>query len=168
MKEGDRERSLDQELVHQVWQEARDLIKRLEGSTVSRLAVQAGDYKIEIERSASSGPSDLGAGALAVPHAGAAPGTKPAVEGRLPVVAPLLGTFYRSPQPGAKPFVEEGEVVDLGQTVAIVEAMKIMNQVASEHSGRVVEILVQDGDWVEFQQVLMYLESLEPEGQPKL
>ena len=84
------------------------------------------------------------------------------MEGRLPVVAPLLGTFYRSPQPGAKPFVDEGDVVDRGQTVAIVEAMKIMNQVASEHSGRVAEILVKDGDWVEFQQVLMYLEPVEP------
>ncbi|HEV7665613.1 MAG TPA: biotin/lipoyl-containing protein [Chloroflexota bacterium] len=160
MKEAEREGSLDPELVHQVWQEARDLIKRLEGSTVSRLAVQAGDYRIEIERSATivaaDGNAATGAGAIT-----SGPAAKPPVEGRMPVVAPLLGTFYRSPQPGAKPFVEEGDVVDQGQPIAIVEAMKIMNQVASEHSGRVAEILVKDGDWVEFQQVLMYLEPVE-------
>ena len=105
--------------------------------------------------------NDLGAATPSVSLSGAPPAAKPHVEGRLPVVAPLLGTFYRSPQPGAKPFVEEGEVIDQGQPVAIVEAMKIMNQVASEHSGRVAEILVKDGDWVEFQQVLMYLEPVE-------
>jgi acetyl-CoA carboxylase biotin carboxyl carrier protein len=162
MKEADRERPLDQELVHQVWKEARDLIERLEGSSVSRLAVQAGDYRIEIERSAFAGTSDLASGASSVPLSGAAPAAaKPHVEGRLPVVAPLLGTFYRSPQPGARPFVEEGDVIDQGQPVAIIEAMKIMNQVASEHAGRVAEILVKDGDWVEFQQVLLYLEPIE-------
>jgi acetyl-CoA carboxylase biotin carboxyl carrier protein len=161
MKEADGERSLDQELVHQVWKEAHELIKRLEGSSVSRLAVQAGDYRIEIERSASAGTSDVGGSAQPMPLAAAPPATKPVVEGRLAVVAPLLGTFYGSPQPGARPFVEEGDVVDQGQTVAIVEAMKIMNRVASEHSGRVAEILVKDGDWVEFQQVLLYLEPVE-------
>ena len=80
---------------------------------------------------------------------------------RLPIVAPLVGTFFRSPQPGARAFVEEGDVVEPGQAVGIVEAMKIMNQVASEHRGRVVEIAVKDGEWVEFQQPLVYLEPLE-------
>jgi acetyl-CoA carboxylase biotin carboxyl carrier protein len=76
-------------------------------------------------------------------------------------VAPLVGTFFRSPKPGARPFVEVGDVVEQGQAVAIVEAMKIMNQVAAEHRGRVTEIVVKDGEWVEFQQTLMYLEPLE-------
>ena len=76
------------------------------------------------------------------------------------VVAPLVGTFYRSPQPGAKAFVEEGDVVDKGATVCIVEAMKIMNQVSADQGGRVAEILAKDGDWVEYQQVLMYLEPI--------
>ena len=76
-------------------------------------------------------------------------------------MSPLVGTFYRAAQPGAKPFVEVGDVVEAGQTVAIVEAMKIMNQVTSEHGGRVAEILVGDGEWVEFHQVLMYLEPVD-------
>ncbi len=81
-----------------------------------------------------------------------------AADGRHPILAPLVGTFYRAPEPGAKPFVEEGDVVDEGQSVAIVEAMKLMNQVVADQGGRVAEILVKDGDWVEFEQVLMYLE----------
>ena len=83
-----------------------------------------------------------------------------ATDGRNKVIAPLVGTFYRSPSPGAKAFVEEGDVVDAGQTVAIVEAMKLMNQVAAEQGGKVAEIVAKDGDWVEFEQVLMYLEPL--------
>jgi acetyl-CoA carboxylase biotin carboxyl carrier protein len=83
-----------------------------------------------------------------------------AADGRTKVIAPLVGTFYRSPSPGAKVFVEEGDVVDAGQTVAIVEAMKLMNQVTAEQGGKVAEIVAKDGDWVEFEQVLMYLEPL--------
>jgi acetyl-CoA carboxylase biotin carboxyl carrier protein len=161
-------RASDDELIRSLWQEARDLIKRLEGSTVQRLAVRAGEYEIEIERGASTvapaaaGVSPLIGGAVAgVPVAGEAAAQPAAeVDGRHPIVAPLVGTFYRASQPGAKPFVEEGDVVDKGQTLCIVEAMKIMNQVQADQPGRVSEILLQDGDWVEFQQVLMYLEPI--------
>jgi acetyl-CoA carboxylase biotin carboxyl carrier protein len=148
----------DQDLVRMMWQEARDLLKRLEGSAVRRMTVQAGQYKVEIEL---GGYAEAPAGAAAR-AAGAAEAARAAVpDSRMPVVAPLVGTFYRSPQPGAKVFVEEGDVVEPGQTVGIVEAMKIMNQVASEHRGRVAEIAAKDGEWVEFQQPLMYLEPLE-------
>jgi acetyl-CoA carboxylase biotin carboxyl carrier protein len=77
------------------------------------------------------------------------------------VLAPLVGTFYRSSQPGAKPFVEVGDTVEAGQTVCIVEAMKMMNEVVAGESGKVVEIAVDNGEWVEFEQVLMYLEPTE-------
>ena len=79
-------------------------------------------------------------------------------DNRVPVLAPLVGTFYRASQPGAKPFVQEGDVVELGQTVCIVEAMKLMNEIAAGESGKVVEITVEDGEPVEFEQILMYLE----------
>jgi acetyl-CoA carboxylase biotin carboxyl carrier protein len=142
-----------------MWQEARDLLKRLEGSAVRRMSVQAGQYKVEIEL---GGFAEAGA-----PRVSAGPGSEPGraaaavTDSRLPIVSPLVGTFYRSPTPGAKVFVEEGDIVEPGQTVGIVEAMKIMNQVASEHRGRVVEIATKDGEWVEFQQPLIYLEPLE-------
>ena len=80
---------------------------------------------------------------------------------RIPVLAPLVGTFYRAPQPGAKSFAEEGDTVEPGQTLCIVEAMKLMNEVTVAEPGRLSEILVENGEWVEFEQVLMYVE---PEG----
>jgi len=73
-------------------------------------------------------------------------------------VAPLVGTVYRAGQPGADPFVKVGDVVEPGQTVVIVEAMKLMNQVQADVKGTVSEILVEDGQWVEFEQVLIYLD----------
>jgi acetyl-CoA carboxylase biotin carboxyl carrier protein len=159
----DQTRAPDEELIRSLWQEARDLIKRLEGSTVQRLAVQAGDYKIEIVRGGGGAVTMAPvAGAAAAPAAAAGGEAAAAGEAdnRYPVMAPLVGTFYRSSQPGAKAFVEEGDVVDKGQTVGIVEAMKIMNQVEADRGGRVAEIVAKDGDWVEFQQVLMYLEPI--------
>ena len=148
------------DLIRSVWEEARDLVQRLEGSTVRRFSVQAGETKIEIERTDSGvaiAPTAASGGAAAP----AAAEGEPELDGRHPVVAPLVGTFYRASAPGAKPFVEEGDVVDEGQTVAIVEAMKLMNQVKADQGGRVAQILCTDGDWVEFEQPLMYLEQVE-------
>jgi acetyl-CoA carboxylase biotin carboxyl carrier protein len=170
----------DEKLLQSVWAEARDLVKRLEGSSVQRLAVAAGDCSIEIERGAPAPPLPTGDGGADVPQisghlapgAAAGPGVAPGARAasgafsvsldqadlRIPVLAPLVGTFYRSAQPGAKAFVEVGDVVEVGQTVCIVEAMKLMNEVAASESGRVAEIAAENGDPVEFEQVLMYLE----------
>ena len=153
--------SPDQEFVRVVWEEARDLITRLEGSTVQRFSVEAAGTKIEIERRPGTVIAPALAPAAAAIAAGADGGADAAAaDGRNAVMAPLVGTFYRSPSPGAKAYVEEGDVVDAGQTVAIVEAMKLMNQVTAEEGGKVAEIVAKDGDWVEFEQVLMYLEPL--------
>ncbi len=155
-------RPADADLIRSVWEEARDLVKRLEGSTVVRFAVQAGDTRIEIERGTAAAPT--AAGGLPVP-AGAGTAVDAVAEAepdsRHPILAPLVGTFYRSPQPGADPFVKEGDVVDVGQTVGIVEAMKLMNQVQADQAGKVSAIVVEDGQWVEFEQVLVLLEPLE-------
>jgi acetyl-CoA carboxylase biotin carboxyl carrier protein len=174
----------DRELIESVWAEARDLIKRLEGSTVQRFAVAAGEYKIEIERGSApaaaaapasdaggAGTSSLAGGPVATgagPGLSIAPGARMASgvftigdleqDNRVPVLAPLVGTFYGAAQPGAKPFVEVGSSVEPGQTVCIVEAMKMMNEVAAGEGGKVAEIAVENGEWVEFEQVLMYLE----------
>jgi acetyl-CoA carboxylase biotin carboxyl carrier protein len=152
--------SPDGELIRSLWQEARELIKRLEGSTVQRLNIEAGVYKIEIERGVPTVTVAAPAAGAAPAVSGSVPAAEPAAEAdtRLKIVSPLVGTFYRSSQPGAKPFVEEGDMVDAGAVVGIVEAMKIMNQIKAERPGRIAEIAAKDGDWVEFQQVLMYLE----------
>jgi acetyl-CoA carboxylase biotin carboxyl carrier protein len=148
----------NEKLIRAVWDEARDLIKRLEGSTVERFSVEAGDTKIEIERGMATGMIGI---APVAPGADEADAGAPEMDGGHPIKAPLVGTFYRAGQPGSPPFVEEGDVVDAGQTVAIVEAMKLMNQVQADQGGKVSQILVEDGQWVEFEQVLMYLEPVE-------
>ena len=77
---------------------------------------------------------------------------------RKSIVSPMVGTFYKSMSPEAQPFVEVGQTVAAGQVVCIIEAMKLMNEIEAEVSGRVIEICVEDGQPVEFGQVLMYLE----------
>lgn len=74
------------------------------------------------------------------------------------VTSPMVGAFYASPAPGAKPFVKVGDTVSVGQVVCIVEAMKLMNEIESEVSGKVTQICVEDGQSVEYGQVLMYIE----------
>ncbi|HIS73741.1 TPA: acetyl-CoA carboxylase biotin carboxyl carrier protein [Candidatus Galligastranaerophilus intestinavium] len=75
-----------------------------------------------------------------------------------PITSPMVGAFYAAPSPGAKPFVKVGDVVSAGQVVCIVEAMKLMNEIESEVSGKVTQICVEDGQSVEYGQVLMYIE----------
>jgi acetyl-CoA carboxylase biotin carboxyl carrier protein len=179
-KKDDSNAGPDRGLIESTWAEARDLIKRLEGTTVQRLAVAAGEYKIEIERGSpapaavaapGSAPPAFPAGPIATgagPGFGVSPGARMASgvftigdlapDTRVPVLAPLVGTFYSSSGPGAKAFAEVGDTVEAGQTVCIVEAMKLMNEVAAGEGGKVVEVAVENGEWVEFEQVLMYLE----------
>ncbi len=167
------------ELLEAVWNEARELIRRLEGSTVQRLSIAAGDAKIEIERAPgvappAAAPAAAGLSGPVASGPGPGPGVDPGArtasgfyslnadggDNRIPVLAPLVGTFYRAPQPGAPPFVQEGDVVEGGSAVCIVEAMKMMNEVVAADGGRVAEFVVDNGDPVEFEQVLMYLEPV--------
>lgn len=74
------------------------------------------------------------------------------------ITSPMVGAFYASPSPGAKPFVKVGDTVAAGQVVCIVEAMKLMNEIESEVSGKITQICVEDGQSVEYGQVLMYVE----------
>lgn len=166
----------------EVWTQTQELIRRLEASSVQRVAIDTGECKIEIERSLPGPPAwtaaagvgqaaplsgtpatGIGPGPGVAPEARAASGFFQALDGaaldrRIPVLAPLVGTFYRSSQPGAKPFVAEGDSVEAGETLCMVEAMKLFNEVVAHEPGRVVEFAVRDGERVEFDQVLMYLE----------
>jgi acetyl-CoA carboxylase biotin carboxyl carrier protein len=173
----------DTETFKALCAEAKDLMKRLEGSTVQSVTVELDDAKIKVERGAAvvstagapagggapvvSGPVAMGAftGPGISPGARGASGTFAAigseVDNRIPVLAPLVGTFYEAASPGAKAFVEVGQTVGAGDTVCIVEAMKLMNEVAASEGGKVAEIVVENGERVEFEQVLMYLEPLE-------
>ncbi|MFZ5509542.1 MAG: acetyl-CoA carboxylase biotin carboxyl carrier protein, partial [Pseudomonadota bacterium] len=79
-------------------------------------------------------------------------------EGMVVVEAPMVGTFYRAPEPGAKPFVEVGQRVAPDTVVCIIEVMKLMNSIAARHAGVVAQILVNDGDPVEFGQPLVVID----------
>ena len=76
----------------------------------------------------------------------------------VPIKSPMVGTFYRAPAPEAKPYVELNQMISVGQVVCIIEAMKLMNEIKSDHKGKIVEILAENGDPVEFGQVLFLLE----------
>ena len=75
-----------------------------------------------------------------------------------PITAPMVGTYYEAPSPDDAPFVKVGDNVSIGQVVCIIEAMKLMNEIEADVSGRITEICVNNGDYVEFGQVLMYVE----------
>ncbi len=140
--------------VQQVLKETKDFVRSLEGTGIRRVKVKAGDLEIEVERRQPGAGGAIVAGTAAATD-GAATGAAP---GMMPVLAPLVGVFYRAGSPGAKPFVEVGDVVERGQQIAIVEAMKMMNEVTSDYRGRVTEILVDDAQAVQFEQRLMLID----------
>lgn len=101
----------------------------------------------------------VAAQAPAVAPANAASTKEEAVSANAKAIkSPMVGAFYQAPAPGAKPFVKVGDVVSAGQVVCIVEAMKLMNEIESEVSGKITQICVEDGQSVEYGQVLMYVE----------
>jgi acetyl-CoA carboxylase biotin carboxyl carrier protein len=146
------------EQIERVVKEARELVSMLEKTSVRRICLEAGDFKIEIERAFGEG---LALAAPAVAGAGAAPGGAPAAAAttRHTQLAPLVGTFYRSATPGSKPFVEMGSRVERGQPVGIIEAMKLMNEVLADAAGVVVEILVENAQPVQFEQPLLVIDT---------
>jgi acetyl-CoA carboxylase biotin carboxyl carrier protein len=151
----------------------KKLIELLEESGVSEIEIKEGEESVRISRHptgvvhAFSAPPAYAAPAPAVAAAGPAgaagapPAAAPAAAGHSPdsiVTAPMVGTFYSAPAPGAKPFVEIGSEVKSGDVLCIIEAMKMMNQIESDKAGRVVSVLVKNGDPVEFGQTLFIIE----------
>jgi acetyl-CoA carboxylase biotin carboxyl carrier protein len=153
-----KEEAVDQDQLRALCAEASELIKRHPGA-VRRVSIGAGTYHVDVElEPLPAGTALVSNGAPGAEAAAAGPDGAAAPDTRHAVVALLVGTFYRSPEPGAAPFVEVGDVVEAGQDVAIIEAMKVMNRIQSDVAGRVVEILVEDGEMVEFEQRLIVIE----------
>ncbi len=119
------------------------------GGRTVRIAAQGGGIPVVTQAPVAPPP------AAATPAAGA--GAPPAASQRV-ITSPMVGTFYRSPAPDADPYVEVGDAVSVGQTVCIVEAMKLMNEIESEVQGRVVKILVENAQPVEYGQPLFLVE----------
>ena len=147
----------------------KKLIELLEESGISEIEISEGEESVRISRypkpgavvTTTSAPSAPAAPAQAAAPAAAAPEGAPAATPQRgqQVTAPMVGTFYSGPAPGAKPFVEIGTEVKPGDTLCVIEAMKMMNQIESEFAGRVVSILVENGSPVEFGQPLFVIEE---------
>jgi acetyl-CoA carboxylase biotin carboxyl carrier protein len=145
--------------------EIRQLIRLVQRTGIGELEVSSGDRTVRIAAQphlpVSVGfpaPAGLPAPAAEAPAAATEPSAPPATEGLAAITSPMVGTFYRAPAPDADPYVEVGDMVEMGQTVCIVEAMKLMNEIESEHRGRVVKVLVENAQPVEFGQKLFLIE----------
>jgi len=147
--------------------ELRQLIRLVQRTGIGELEVSSGDRTVRIAAQ-SHLPVNVGfspAAAFAPAQerpAAAAEGTvasdRQVTENLAAITSPMVGTFYRAPAPDADPYVESGDLVEVGQTVCIIEAMKLMNEIESEHRGRVVKVLVENAQPVEFGQKLFLIE----------
>ena len=151
----------------------KKMIELLEESGIAEIEIKEGEETLRIARMVPgqttyvASPAQLAppAAPVAAPASAAAPavGTENGA-GAIPgpgehiVTAPMVGTYYASPSPGAKPFIELGDEVEVGQVLCIIEAMKMMNQIESERAGRVKALLVKNGEPVEFDQPLFIIE----------
>jgi acetyl-CoA carboxylase biotin carboxyl carrier protein len=113
----------------------------------------SGPYVIERERTGHSG-------VRSVEQSAAAPIVEKPASTTVEIKAPMVGTFYRAPSPEAPPYAEAGQVVEPGQVVCIIEAMKLMNEIKSEIRGKVVEVLVENAEPVEYGQSMFIIEPL--------
>ncbi len=136
-------------------EEIRALIRLATEADITELDVDAPHVKVRIKK---AGRNSADRTVVEVPHPD---GARAEPEGRLvPIVAPMVGTFYRSAKPDAPAFVKEGDEVRVGQTVCILEAMKLFNEITSEVDGRIAQVLVDNGAPVEYGQPLFLVDPL--------
>lgn len=148
----------------------KKLIELLEESNISEIEIQEGEEAVRISRHPSGtsfaqpiyqgypqAPMPPAYAPNSMPAAETITEARPAAASGHQVKSPMVGTFYRSPAPGAKPFVEVGTAVKKGDTICIVEAMKMMNQIEADKDGVVEAVLLEDGEPVEFDQPLVLL-----------
>ncbi len=154
--------------------EVQNLIKFVAKSGVSEVKIENKDFKLTIKNkpeyvtSAAPVPTQVIAAQQAAPVAApAAPAAEQAAPDNasddskyITVKAPIIGTFYRKPNPDKPPFVEVGDTINVGDTVCIIEAMKLFNEIESEVSGKIVKVLVEDATPVEFDQPLFLVEPI--------
>ena len=150
----------------------KKLIELIEDSDVAEIEIKEGEESVRISRSSSvaqpmanvgghypapPAPVPAAPAPAAEPPAAAEPAEEEELKGHV-IHSPMVGTFYRASSPGAKPFVEVGDTVSSGETLCIIEAMKILNQIEADTSGKVTRILVDNGQPVEYNQPLFVIE----------
>ena len=138
----------------------KKLIEMLQDSDLTEIKVQEGEESVRIVRESAQSlevkTSSLSRTPVSAPSEN---NEVSANESGLPIKSPIVGTFYRKPSPDAEPFVEVGQMIKKGDTVCIIEAMKMMNQVKSQFEGKIISINVGDGEPVEFDQELISIEE---------
>jgi acetyl-CoA carboxylase biotin carboxyl carrier protein len=142
----------------------KKLIELLEESGINEIEIKEGEESVRISRAPAGAAAQMAYYAPPMPLAAAeavaavAPAAAPAAaapkSAEHTIQAPMVGTYYSAPAPGAKAFVQIGDEVKVGQVLCIIEAMKMMNQIESDRAGRITSVLVQNGDPVEFGQPL--------------
>ena len=154
----------------------KKMIELLEKSGIAEIEIREGEETLRIARSVPGQPAYVTtiaqpapgvvpiavgaagpAGSAAAPLASEAGGGRPIADEHI-VAAPMVGTFYAAPSQGAKPFVDLGDEVEVGQVLCIIEAMKMMNQIESEQAGTIKAVLVKNGEPVEFGQPLFIIQ----------
>ncbi len=145
----------------------KKLIELLEESGVAEIEIKEGEESVRISRHGVMAPPVYAPQPMVAPAAVATPAAAaPAAEatpqpeeisGHV-VRSPMVGTFYRAPSPGAKPFAEEGQSVKVGDTLCIIEAMKLLNQIEADKAGTIKAVLVENGQPVEYNQPLFVIE----------
>ncbi len=155
----------------------KNLLNLISESDVNEVEIEEGDFKIKIKKQADTiykggsspiymgSPQGIGHQALnpaqtpvAQPSTGTAPTASEAGDKLITVHSPIVGTFYTAPSPDSDPYIKIGDSVSKGDVLCIIEAMKIMNEIESEHSGKIVKTLVENGQPVEFDQPLFLIE----------
>lgn len=152
--------------------EIRDLIDFISNSELDEVNIETQEFKISVKKNSPvvttvaetpqvvAAPVTSAAESVAVSAESTAAPTTPAQENNnyVEIKSPMIGTFYITPSPDAEPFVKVGDSVKVGQTVCIVEAMKLFNEIESEYAGRIVKVLVENASPVEFDQPLFLVD----------
>jgi acetyl-CoA carboxylase biotin carboxyl carrier protein len=145
--------------------EIQEVIKLMEEHNLSEIEIEKGDQKIKLRKTVKTAPGipieqpvaiqQFQQPELKAPQQDAKEASS---KNLVEIKAPIVGTFYRSASPDAAPFVEIGQEIEIGQVVCIIEAMKLMNEIKSEVRGKVIDILVENSDPIEFGQILLLIE----------
>jgi oxaloacetate decarboxylase alpha subunit len=140
-----------------------EMLQLMESRGLVELELEHQGIRVRLKKASAPGAQvvEYVAGVPQMPtatHGAAGTRGSPEPSGRGAIKSPMVGTFYRSPAPDAPPFVEIGQDIEPGQVICIIEAMKLMNEIKSEVAGRVVEIPIENGEPVEFGQVLFVIE----------
>ncbi|MBE9168110.1 acetyl-CoA carboxylase biotin carboxyl carrier protein [Pleurocapsales cyanobacterium LEGE 06147] len=154
------------------FQELRELLSAIAQTNITEFTLKSEEFELSVRKGATLIPEETNVGGSeVVPFTDAPPAPKvavmPATSTEAPplpkdkkwiaITSPMVGTFYRAPAPGEAPFVEVGDRISKSQTVCIIEAMKLMNEIEAEVSGQVMEIVIENGEPVEYGQTLIWI-----------